>query len=961
MSTGFPAALPLPSERPHRRLAARLIYRTLTGPIRFFAAPDVFITYSRRDGSAYAEALANHLAGQRPRISCFIDQWHGDPGRRIPAGTLRTARWSRALIVLATREALQSRSVDAEIREFTKLPGPIVLVVFPGVPVEDALWHERVAGIAPAMEPGGEQALAQGSPSTPVLRRILTSLTFWRRNRRIAWAAGGGTAVVAALWILASLAAQRASRMTRLSNAMELAMRAEDRLANDPSQAEDALRLGVQSLASTRTAWGESIVRRGLMLLPTFVGTVPVERRGNAAFGPGGVLAQWYRDEARSEAVGRTVSHVALIDPGRGTFVRRPVEVRGFVRNVSFATDGTGIVAAVGPEAYGRVDSVYWIARGAGDSRRFEVNPAGAFALDPAGGALVVANGSVERWTLGPRPERTAEWKLPGVRALAFSPDGSRLFALRSDRIVSLDPRDPGAPVVTLARVAGVADATLLATEGHVVLAGDSIRTWSLAGARWDHAFEAGTHQAAVAGDRLAVWSRWGATIWDLAATGVDLYASAIHADCETGEARAALLGVALSADGRRAALACGDGTAKVVSTTDGTLLGVAPVAGAVPRALHLDDRGSGLLLYATSAATSGPVPRARIASWRVVNGSSDRIGPGMVRAFALDARGGSLAAVFAGSARSAYGLAVFDPLTGRESARADTALGGWSFRVAFDAGRVAVANEREVSLWSLASGRLRPEGAFGVENAISLQFGGRDATHLAVSSARGDSVVVTVLERGAEGWRRRPPIRAASWTMPGMPDPVELAPVAVSGAGWIARLVDGPGPPGSRVAVVRGADAPVTLPHGDAVTLLRFTDAGRLLVATRAGEIWLWALDAPKPAGRRIGRHQSPVLALVAGEHDRVIAIDRDNVLRMWALGTPDGDVGRRGYMEFTLNTLGIWSYDALGARALGFSGERLVAVNRHARGLFADSWILPRQERLAAAVAERLGGPPR
>ena len=949
-----------PSVQPVRRPTAGVIGRILTAPLRFFFAPDVFIAYSRKDGSAYAEALANQLVGRPERINCFIDQWHGNPERRIPAWTLRTARWTRALVVLATREALQSPSVETEIQEFMKMPGPIVLVTFPGVRIADARWYERIAGLAPAEERGGDEALVQGLPSAPVLRRILTSLTFWLQRRRIRWSVGTGTAAVLVLGVLAALAARHAGRMTRLSNAMELARQAEDRLANDPGQAAEALRLGVQSLDSTWTPWGEAIVRRGLMLLPEFAGSVPVERRESAAFGPDGVLAQWYRDDARSRVAGRTVSRIALIEPRQGSPVRPPVEVPGVVRNLAFSPDGAGIVAAVGPDAWGAVESVYWIPRTAGEPRRFGLGPAGAYAVGPAGRVLVVANGSVERWTLGPQPERTAEWMIGDVRALAFSPDGSRLFALRADRIDAVDPRAPRAPVATLARVAGAGDATLLATGGHVVLAGDSIRTWSLAAARWDHAFEAGSGQAAVAGDRLAVWTRWGATVWDLAATGVDLYAAAIHADCETGEARATLRAVALSADGRRAAFACADGAARVVSTADGTLLGVAPMADAVPRAVHLDPRGRGLLLYATSTM-SGPAARARIASWTLVNGSSDRIGREAVRAFALDARGGALAAVFATGTLPAHGLAVFDPLTGRETARADTTLEGGSFRVALNGGRVAVASEREVTLWTLASGRPRLEGAFAVENTIALQFGGRDATRLAVSFTRGDSVEVMVLERGARGWRRHPSAPAVSWTMPGMPDPVEFAPVAVSGAGWVASLADAPGSPGSRVRVARGAAGPLTLPHGDAVTLLRFTDAGQLLVATRAGEIWLWTLDTPRPSRRRIGRHSSPVLALIAGEEGRVMAIDRDNVLRMWSLGTTSGDVGLRGYLEFAINTSGMWRYDALGTPALGFSGERLVAVNQHARGLFADSWIIPLRERLPAAAAQRLGDRPR
>jgi hypothetical protein len=144
-------------------------------------------------------------------------------------------------------------------------------------------------------------------------------------------------------------------------------------------------------------------------------------------------------------------------------------------------------------------------------------------------------------------------------------------------------------------------------------------------------------------------------------------------------------------------------------------------------------------------------------------------------------------------------------------------------------------------------------------------------------------------------------------------------------------------------------------------VTLLRFLDSGDLLAASRSGHVWVWSFRAPQPARRPIGRHGSAVTALVPGEDGRVLAIDRDNVVRMWAPGTSTRDVGLRGYMEFPINHFGIMNDDALGTRALGFSGERLVTVSQHDRGLFADTWALPRRERLSAAVDERLGRSPR
>lgn len=225
---------------------ARPLLRGLSWPVRWFAAHDVFISYSRRDSKRYAFALANALGALKPPCSCAIDWLESRPGAVTPPPVLRHARWSRARIVLATPESLASGEINRELAQFASYPAPVVVIAEPGVVIARAPWHRHLVGVTPVLESGGREAFEQGWPSDEVLRASLEVLIFMRRERRIMLGAALGAAL-AALGLAAALTFGQAA-----SAANKARLKAEI-MAGEASDAASAAR-GRASMAEGRAA-----------------------------------------------------------------------------------------------------------------------------------------------------------------------------------------------------------------------------------------------------------------------------------------------------------------------------------------------------------------------------------------------------------------------------------------------------------------------------------------------------------------------------------------------------------------------------------------------------------------------------------------------------------------------------------------------------------------------------------
>jgi len=609
--------------------------------------------------------------------------------------------------------------------------------------------------------------------------------------------------------------------------------------------------------------------------------------------------------------------------------------------------------------------TLIWVPIGTATPQKLLVRTLGVFALHPTDDVIIVAGESLEQWRLSGEPKKEGSWNLRGLCAVAFSPDGSHLYALLPDRIMVIDLRDRATPVTLVTKIESEKGDEIRVTEQHIVLVKkNKVQTWSLGASSWDHEFTRDSDQqvVVVTPDRLATWGPAGLTFRDLGETQTAFAADQIGADCETDRSRRIrLLDVSVSLDGRRAALACGNKTAKVISTTDGTALAIAPLTEVMPWAIHLNTQGQVLHVYSTPTGSAASTARAEISSWDILNMSTDRIGgSGSAKwalAFALSNDGKLLGTLFAKDFRNVR-LRVYSPDTGREVAAADSPVAGASFKIAIGPPWIATSSGEDVVIWKIDPPQIRREDSFQMAGEVkSLQFGGKDASSLAVVLGQETNARVVVFERLEKSWHARAPVRAGVWTMDGQPDPIDFSPVAVSGYGTLAYLTPGMPPDGARVTVLRDKGARLLLTHDSSVTTLLFASAETLLVATRSGQIWSWVLNGPVPVRKQIGQHESAVLGLVVGNNGRVLAVDRENLIRMWRLDAVSEEIGLRGLMEFPLNDFGISGLDLLGAKAIGFSGERLVTINQHARGLFADSWVIPSSEHLCAAAASRLG----
>lgn len=153
---------------------------------RLLFGEDIFISYSRAEGSTYAAGLADELT--RLKFSCFIDQLGTEPDRELPATLKTKIRRSTLLVLVGTPRALASPSVRQEVEEFKKTRRPIVPISFGDIP-EDSTPNGVIPGLA--VEPENEEALTTGTPSPQVVSRIVKSFNYTRRNerlRRMVWA-----------------------------------------------------------------------------------------------------------------------------------------------------------------------------------------------------------------------------------------------------------------------------------------------------------------------------------------------------------------------------------------------------------------------------------------------------------------------------------------------------------------------------------------------------------------------------------------------------------------------------------------------------------------------------------------------------------------------------------------------------------------------------------------------------
>lgn len=197
----------------------RPLLRVFLVPFKFVFGYDVFISYARLDGSSYAEALCNELSSSAaPRI----DLQETRPNQRLPLLLKAAIALSKVLVVVGTPAAAKSEHVSEEVATFTALSdGPVVLIQL-SHPVGDTNWRAGVPGV-PYIVEADTSASSANQPSLLVIRRILGSVGFWKRSRRLSAAALCGLAITSVLGtsVYTASASRKATRAAALATAAE--------------------------------------------------------------------------------------------------------------------------------------------------------------------------------------------------------------------------------------------------------------------------------------------------------------------------------------------------------------------------------------------------------------------------------------------------------------------------------------------------------------------------------------------------------------------------------------------------------------------------------------------------------------------------------------------------------------------------------------------------------------------
>jgi WD40 repeat protein len=224
----------------------------------FLSRDDIFISYSRGDGGAYAAGLADELTAKK--FSCFIDKLGTEPNKELPESLKRKIRNCTLMVLVGTERGAASKFVGHEIEEFLKTKRTIVPVDFGGA-VGRATWYDLIPGLAAEPEENPD-ALRLGDPSDNVISRIEKSFNYSRRNQRMKRLLVITTAVllmlIAASVVASGVAVNKIAEAERATNkAVAEGERAEQqtRIANDAQQrAEEQTRKANDAEASARSA-----------------------------------------------------------------------------------------------------------------------------------------------------------------------------------------------------------------------------------------------------------------------------------------------------------------------------------------------------------------------------------------------------------------------------------------------------------------------------------------------------------------------------------------------------------------------------------------------------------------------------------------------------------------------------------------------------------------------------------
>lgn len=244
-----------------------------------FGAADVFISYSRASGLAYAQRLVDLLLLKKNGIRVFADWNESEPSRDLPRRLRRELRAARRLVVIFTHEATASPFVRAEVEEFARTGRTVVPILAEGVTLPD--WP-GLAGLVLQTESASAFAPADAEPSEQVVRRIVDAIgadTLARRTARAVAAAFGIIILSIAISALLIAAARRdMHRQQAILDTTALANRADRVLRTENQLRYDAAFLAAESMRRV-VDLGAGSAAADLALRSALTRTARIERR----------------------------------------------------------------------------------------------------------------------------------------------------------------------------------------------------------------------------------------------------------------------------------------------------------------------------------------------------------------------------------------------------------------------------------------------------------------------------------------------------------------------------------------------------------------------------------------------------------------------------------------------------------------------------------------------------------
>jgi len=837
---------------------------------RYLFGDDVFISYSRRDGAAYAAALANALS-RDAALTCFLDQWGASAARELSPPVLRALDRCHVLVLIGTPNVAASTMVREELARFSTRPSWAVHRPLIPINVDHGLdgvaWSE-LEGLHRVVEPC--EAHAAEAPSAAVVRLIRDSCTFRTRNQRVRRLSFGAAGLLLVSLVAGGLALDR-SRAARLQEraAMENARRADEQAAlagENATKAEEQRRLAD---ASTRRAEQEAESAKASARRATEEQQRAEQQARLAAarelaasaalkVQTGNGLPEGVRLAVRAMQADDTTSAAEAYQTLRQGLAVLPRMVTrmphdGAVRFASLGADGRMLATAdfrtirvwdvrqgrvIASRAYGA--GVFFtglalspdarlLAVGYGGTLEVLMVPAiGAAQTEPVALADVVFRPALrqpERPTfsangryfaaIGTAGGLSRVWTVgdwterathAGGRALAFSPDGAYLFIAGPGWVRTVVPDAAGAEVATLA----IPPAPVVAFS------------------------EDGSHLAIATPTSVLLW-RWTARAraWEGVAT-------------LTHQGRPTV--VAVHNDGSRVSVGSEDGSARVWTVADQREVLRATHTGPVTAAVFSRD--------ASAMVTAGEDRAATL--WDTTLDASTRRLPHRtaVRALAFANADGPLwTLAHDGQLRSWSGPGADARLSEAAPAMVDVEVAHTVLAAAFDptSRHAGVAiSDGTIFLWDLATGTSRE---WTVDDEVTGMAVSPTGDRVALAGERLE--VWAIGAEPADG--RRIPLEAfAAQAVAFSADGRFLA----SGAASEIRVYDaGSARPTRRVRIAGDVGGLLFSGNGD---LVMADDRGRLLV-------WRWRASGSRPAS--VVREPGAIGAMALGDRDRLVA----------------------------------------------------------------------------------------